>query len=920
MKPQRLTLTGIKSFENRQTIEFAPLMSSGLFAITGNTGSGKSTILDAIIAAMYGGANKKNIENGDLINTKCTDAEIDFEFRITREGREILYRVVRTFKLDKHKVCTGDALLYEDGACVAERAKGVTERIEQIIGLRKNEFCQCVVLEQGEYARFLNAEPRERKAIVGNLFSLQRYGEQLSKKVKVRLEAINAEIKGNEDEIAKLTQDSAGLSELVQELEDLGGRAHALSIEECAADENFRRLYSQKDRYDEYAKKLLDIRARRAEHIAATDAHETAARIRDSFMADYASRREELRAGHRASTERVAILRAAREDENEQAELKKAIFAKKEIFDGQSADSDYAKKQCLSAEAELVRINGEYAAICQEAGAFFNITGTHSEIAEGASGARAQLFARIERYKTAAEGVKECCRQAEELTKETAELREELEWKLACQKQYQEKAENRERLLTERRLALRACMESNALHVIASGVQQGDDCPVCGNTVQHINKTEHTGLELIQNEIDTAEQEYKEYRNNADAYAHECARISAKITDNNSKASAQSVLITEYITTIAETGLSDDYKEVKERADRLCGGLVRTDKELSALAIRISGLNAEYLRRQSLAEQTRTDGKELSDRYRKIGERLTAKTGDKNIEQELIAETERIKGFIESESLLETQHTLITADYAKAQNRLSAAGSAFDALSAVTPVAEVNAEQLDAAKLFLEKIRREQKELAARAAEAAAARAVKTGAAARLSRMSAGHKQLLKKGDDLTALSKLVQANSLMEFVAEEYIEQFALDASDIFAVLTGGEFQLVYAEADKVFAKDKGNKVYAIINTFRDGSYRKTATLSGGETFLVSLALSLAISNALVKRAGSSPIEFMFIDEGFGTLDSEVISQVMDAFERIKNESFTIGLISHRAELTQRIESIIHVMRTENGSAVIVP
>lgn len=917
MRPIRLRLNGIKSFASPQTIEFAPLLSDGLFAVTGNTGSGKSTILDALIAALYGGSNKKNVDNGDLINTKRTDAEITFEFIVTREGREIPYRAVRNYRLDRDRKCTGDALLYEDGACVAEGAKDVTERIEKIIGLKKNEFCQCVVLEQGEYARFLNAEPRNRKEIVGNIFSLTRYGEQLSKKVRNRLDAVNAELKAQETENEKLARESAGLAGLEQELEGIKSRAQALNAQEAEADEYFRRLYSQKDRYDEYVRKQSDIRAREAEYKAAGEALKTARQARDLFMEDFAGKRDGYRAGHRAATERAAMLKAAVEDESELKELLKLMLDKKSLFDKQKAESDGAKEQHARAEAERIQAEGEYATLCVEARGFFNLQCTDSGIADGASGARAQLFARSERYKTAAEGILACTRQTDALTVETAALRDELNWKLDSQKTYQKKAAEQQQHLAAKKDDLKACMENNALHAVIKNVQPGGLCPVCGNTVQNVNKTEHTAQEIIQAEIEASEQEYKNHRDNAEAYGYECVKLAAKITENGDKERAMRALMEEHKTALKETGLSEDYGEVKIRADKLCGSLSSLSARISSLTAGAQALNAEHIRKHGQAEQTEKEGKELSERYKKIAARLVRRAGDGSIEQELIEENKRIRDLSESESLLEAKHTAINADYTSAQNRFSAAESAFNALSIIEPVAEVTAEQLNGAKIETEKIKHELSGLAARAAETAAKIRHSGEAAAKLVEQGAILKKLQKKGDTLTALYKLVQANSLMEFVAEEYIEQFARDASDIFANLTDGEFQLAYIEADKLNTKEKSNKTYAVINTFQDGIYRKTSTLSGGETFLVSLSLSLAISNALVKRAGSSPIGFMFIDEGFGTLDNEVINQVMDAFERIKNDNFTIGLISHRTELTQRIENKIRIVRTENGSEV---
>ena len=101
-------------------------------------------------------------------------------------------------------------------------------------------------------------------------------------------------------------------------------------------------------------------------------------------------------------------------------------------------------------------------------------------------------------------------------------------------------------------------------------------------------------------------------------------------------------------------------------------------------------------------------------------------------------------------------------------------------------------------------------------------------------------------------------------------------------------------------------------------GELRGVNTLSGGETFLVSLSLALALSAAIYAKS-LKPIEFFFLDEGFGTLDEKLVDVVVDSLETLKNNHFSIGLISHVEELKHRIEHKIIVHgAAENGSSEI--
>ena len=98
------------------------------------------------------------------------------------------------------------------------------------------------------------------------------------------------------------------------------------------------------------------------------------------------------------------------------------------------------------------------------------------------------------------------------------------------------------------------------------------------------------------------------------------------------------------------------------------------------------------------------------------------------------------------------------------------------------------------------------------------------------------------------------------------------------------------------------------------EGGYRRpVSSLSGGETFLTSLALALALSTQIQLR-GESPLEFFFLDEGFGTLDTNLLEVVMDALERLRMQNMTIGIISHVPELKNRLARRLIVTAAEPG------
>ena len=145
---------------------------------------------------------------------------------------------------------------------------------------------------------------------------------------------------------------------------------------------------------------------------------------------------------------------------------------------------------------------------------------------------------------------------------------------------------------------------------------------------------------------------------------------------------------------------------------------------------------------------------------------------------------------------------------------------------------------------------------------------------------------------------------TLMDFIATEYLQDVCLSAGKTLLSLTGGRYFLRY-QGGEFFVGDN----------LDGGELRLVKTLSGGETFLVSLSLALSLSAAICQKS-LRPIEFFFLDEGFGTLDGKLVETVMDVLGRL-SKSFTIGLISHVEELKQRIPNKILVTgATENSGS----
>lgn len=193
MKPIQLKVAGLNSFREEQTIDFSQLCQGGVFGIFGPTGSGKSSLLDAITLALYGRVERAANNTQGIMNHAEDQLSVSFTFELRNANGVKRYRVERRMKRsDEVRVRTVTSrfveIKAEGDAVLADKDRDVTKQVEEILGLTADDFTRAVVLPQGRFAEFLSLKGAERRQMLQRLFHLEQYGDFLNMKLRKRVE------------------------------------------------------------------------------------------------------------------------------------------------------------------------------------------------------------------------------------------------------------------------------------------------------------------------------------------------------------------------------------------------------------------------------------------------------------------------------------------------------------------------------------------------------------------------------------------------------------------------------------------------------------------------------------------------------------------------------------------------------------
>lgn len=883
MKPLRLELQAFGPYADRQIIDFEKLAEKGMFLIKGPTGSGKTTIFDAMTFALYGGSSGDDSKNkygrNDLEEWRCNQAdksvatEVSFTFSVQNRKYRFIRRKVPRRKNLSDEYSAGE--IDENGVLIPffenPKQKDLTVKAEELIGLTKEQFRQVVLLPQGQFERFLTASSAEKESILKKIFEAdkwEKYAQNFYTAASERKAALDNE---------KNAVTTALLEEKVTTIPELSGRIEALKVEKKENEAAYAAFDAQKkqqrlnadielaERFKPFhaaEKKLADLRGKEKEMTKKRTRYEKAERAEAlrTVVADYEKAEKEYRSRTKIREEKHALLPDAQQNCRDAKEAQQA----------HETDSP--------------------------------VPALHAKI--GAYEEKRPFYQRLNRLREQRTSAERDYKKQEKTFKKTNEAFERIKKLAQAAFEASEAAEETARDFRKRYYA-------GIYGEIASTLREDEPCPVCGS-VHHPQPAEKSAESVSKEDMEakeTAAQQAKEnwksleeQRQTMEAdkqKAEETLRDAEKIRDTAAAElrNAQANLIDEIPDSEAlEARLTELHAEIaqyEEKSQQLREAFDRAKEALDKLQAQIESASTECANAEELLEDAKSQL-----------ETELAQNGYEDylcVKRDLLTEEERKAmhaALVEYDSNLQTLTAEITDKQKELADMEEPDASRFEARQQeITEISKAYERQIGQLQNEIERLTRKYTDLQKKWAHFDA--------------------EIQEAEDDLAFARKLRGDTGLglQRYVLAIMFNQVIGEANRMLEKVHGGRYHL-YRSDEKGAGNKRGLELKVHDNRSPDTEGRSVAMLSGGEKFLVSLSLSIGMSTVAQKTGVQ--IEALFIDEGFGTLDDSSIADAMDILESVRKSSGMIGIISHVQLLESNIPTHLAVKKTNAGSTIV--
>ena len=786
MRPEALELDGFTVFREPTRVEFA---DADLFALTGPTGAGKSSLIDAMVFALYGSVPRLDDERAvaPVISQGRQDARVRFDFALG-ERRFTAVRVVRRGK--GGTASTREARLQRDDEVVAGNVRELDAEIRRLLGLDFRQFTTCAVLPQGEFKRFLHALPGERQKLLTRLLGFSVYGD-------MRHRAVQRAAIGRDtmERAQRRLDDLANVNKKVEKA--------------CAA-----RLDGLRKLQDEAADELSGMNELQRE------------------IETLAPRRKELAI-------QLKALRGVRMP-SDVRELALDVLAATQAVQGAEQARALANAEWVSAE--------ESRSAFGDKGMLEEARRLYSDLSV------------LERNLSAA-------------AKRVAKARENDDEHRAALKLVAGAA-------ASARQALETARRTHAAHELRGHLVAGESCPVCRQLVEELPVAEKpaTLVDLEDAERDaneTLEAARREQEVSAKdlggAMAYE-SRFDADFQETSKRLEGSPSLevVVDQLAQIADA--DEQSREAKQRLDESSQALIDAQREHQAVQVRERAAWAAFHAARDKLSALAPPSAKTDDL-----------AGSWVVLQQWASKS--IPSIAQTDDGLREQSERRGAELESRASRLAARFEEHEVVFDDDPMRSLQdaVTKAGVALATVQANRKEKKQLR-------------------------NEIKSTKLGVDVAeALAVHLKANGFERWLLHEAFGQLAAGASKILLELSNGQFAFGHNEKLE----------FEVVDLANAGEARSAKTLSGGETFLASLSLALALADEVADLAteGTARLESIFLDEGFGTLDPDTLDIVATAIEELGARGRMVGVVTHVPDLAERMPVQFKVSKA-SGSA----
>ncbi|KUM99197.1 exonuclease [Streptomyces yokosukanensis] len=991
MRLHRLDITAFGPFGGSLAVDFDALSAAGLFLLHGPTGAGKTSVLDAVCYALYGSVPGAR-QSGQGMNLRSDHAEprtrTEVRLALTVAGRRL--EITRQPPWERPKLRgTGTTVdkaqtwLREYDAAAGlwkDRSRShqeIGEEITQLLGMSREQFCQVVLLPQGDFARFLRADAEARGRLLGRLFDTQRFAD-VERRLAERRRATEARVRDGDTALladAHRMQQAAGEAMDLPELApgDPGLAAAVLgaaAVARATARERLTvahlRLAAAESAHAETRRALEDVRELVRLQSRFAEARQRAERLQERAGAHREAQQRMERARKAEAVAPALELREAAEEERHRAARAEAQ-ARGALPDSyadagaaglataarRSAEELGGLDAARRAERRLVELATERGGLDRQERADEDVLREAETWLAAWDATRATLQSRVDAAQEATTRAERLAVQRDPMRGRlgAARTRDELAADLEDAQHRALAAEQRALDARGHWLDLKEQRLNGIAAELAAHLTDGEPCTVCGATEHpaparkvagHVDReSEDRALAAHQRaEEQRAEDErrlgvVREALAAATAEAGDIPtpQLEAKVAELEqdyalARRAASALHAAHEELRRAEREREQRLADSRQAAVRAASRLTRreslereqaqTERELTEAR---SGFGSVAARAAQLERQVAllTDAADAARTAEDTAQRLKdadARLADAAYRAGFDTPQAAAAALLDAAAHRELQHRLDAWQTEEATVRAMLA-EADTADAARRPAADPAAAERAAAGA-------EHRLRAAASARDAAARccaeldrlsAHATGAVRRLAPLREEYDRVAR----LAALTAGTAADNERKMRLESYVlaarlEQVAAAATARLHRMSSGRYTLVHSD-DRAGRGRSGLGLH-VVDAWT-GRERDTATLSGGETFFASLALALGLADVVTDEAGGVRLDTLFIDEGFGSLDDQTLDEVLDVLDSLRERDRSVGIVSHVPDLRRRIHAQLEVVKGRGGSTL---